>query len=87
MIVAPLPAHSPSLLPLRLKDWLLIMLSVVMYKSPVTRLQIAGYGLAFAGVCWYNYQKLHAAAAPGPTSPSPKTDEEKQPFISGTAKP
>ncbi|KXZ55918.1 hypothetical protein GPECTOR_2g1469 [Gonium pectorale] len=39
-----------------IKDWLLILLSVVLYGSPVTKLQLGGYGLAFAGVMYYNYQ-------------------------------
>ncbi|EFJ44764.1 hypothetical protein VOLCADRAFT_82602 [Volvox carteri f. nagariensis] len=41
-----------------IKDWLLIALSVMLYKSPVGALQLCGYGVAFLGVCWYNYQKL-----------------------------
>lgn len=61
-----------------LKDWLLIMLSMVMFKAPVTSLQFFGYGIAFAGVCWYNYQKIQAmkpASGPKP--------EERQPLLSG----
>ncbi|KAJ9533779.1 hypothetical protein QJQ45_026863 [Haematococcus lacustris] len=42
------------------KDWLLILLSVVLYGSPVTTTQLMGYGLAFAGVCVYNYQKIQS---------------------------
>jgi hypothetical protein len=26
------------------------------YRSPVTNLQLFGYGLAFVGVCYYNYK-------------------------------
>lgn len=49
------------------KDWLLILLSVLIYKSPVTPTQLVGYGIAFSGVCYYNYKKVQgmkqAAAA------------------------
>mmetsp|Transcript_10258 Transcript_10258/g.17865 ORF Transcript_10258/g.17865 Transcript_10258/m.17865 type:complete len:349 (-) Transcript_10258:14-1060(-) len=40
------------------KDWLLILLSVVVYGSSVTQTQLMGYGLAFVGVCYYNYRKV-----------------------------
>lgn len=53
-----------------LKDWLLIMLSVMMFKSPVAQIQLAGYFLAFLGVCWYNYQKIQAAKATLPSTQS-----------------
>lgn len=64
-----------------LKDWLLIMLSMVMYKAPVTRLQFFGYGIAFSGVCWYNYQKMHAPKPAAAARPDPEV--EKQPLLSG----
>ncbi|KAG2490063.1 hypothetical protein HYH03_011528 [Edaphochlamys debaryana] len=58
------------------KDWLLIMLSVMLYHSIVTKLQLAGYGLSFAGVTWYNYLKMKQAT---PVSTQPvRVDEEKQ---------
>eukprot|EP00891_Asterochloris_glomerata_P000641 jgi/Astpho2/641/Aster-04482 len=41
-----------------IKDWLLIGLSVLLFKSPVTSINLGGYGIAFGGVCWYNYRKL-----------------------------
>lgn len=40
------------------KDWMLIGLSVSMFKSVVTSTNLFGYAIAFLGVCWYNYQKL-----------------------------
>ncbi|PRW59075.1 sugar phosphate phosphate translocator [Chlorella sorokiniana] len=50
------------------KDWLLIALSWLLYKAPVTALNLEGYGLAFLAVLYYNYSKLKsmqaAAAAP-----------------------
>ncbi|PNH09408.1 putative sugar phosphate/phosphate translocator [Tetrabaena socialis] len=58
-----------------IKDWLLILLSVMLYRSPVATLQLCGYGVAFAGVCWYNYQKLQGVRAPAPSRSS--SDPEK----------
>lgn len=26
-------------------------------RAPISELQIAGYGVALVGVCWYHYQK------------------------------
>ncbi|GFR41360.1 hypothetical protein Agub_g2043 [Astrephomene gubernaculifera] len=65
-----------------IKDWLLILLSVTLYGSPVTSLQLCGYGVAFLGVCWYNYQKLQGARQqPAPARP---LDVEKQALLSPT---
>lgn len=47
-----------------LKDWMLIFLSMFLYKSPVSSLQLIGYGVAFLGVVWYNYQKIQSMKAP-----------------------
>ena len=38
------------------------------FRAPVTALNLEGYGLAFAAVCWYNYQKLIAMQTAKPTS-------------------
>ncbi len=46
-----------------LKDWMLIGLSVLLFASPITSMQLVGYGLALVGVCWYNYSKIQAAQA------------------------
>ena len=35
------------------KDWMLIGLSVLMYASPVTPLNLGGYFVAFLAVCGY----------------------------------
>lgn len=40
------------------KDWLLIGLSASVYHSKITLLNLQGYSIAFAGVCWYNWSKL-----------------------------
>ena len=48
------------------KDWLLIGLSAFLFHAPVTPLNLAGYSVAFAGVCWYNkskFNEMKAAAA------------------------
>ena len=42
------------------KDWMLIGLSVWLFHSAVSRLNLFGYLIAFLAVCWYNYQKLQA---------------------------
>ena len=41
-----------------IKDWLLIGMSSLLFHSKVTPLNLQGYGLAFAGVFWYNWTKL-----------------------------
>lgn len=45
-----------------LKDWLLIGLSVALYGSAVSPLQLGGYGLSLAGVIAYNLAKFHRKA-------------------------
>lgn len=40
------------------KDWILIGLSVWLYKAPVSALNIGGYLIAFVAVLWYNYSKI-----------------------------
>ena len=30
---------------------------MLLCSSPVTTIQLLGYGVAFGGVCWYNYLK------------------------------
>lgn len=65
------------------KDWLLIGLSVLLFKSAVSQLNLLGYIIAFGGVCWYNYQKLQAMKQP--TSPIAKVSsaikEERIPLV------
>ncbi|MEW5307113.1 MAG: hypothetical protein WDW36_009530 [Sanguina aurantia] len=51
-----------------MKDWILIGLSVIMYKSHVSTMQLVGYGIAFVGVLFYNNSKN--LAQPAPRSPS-----------------
>lgn len=67
------------------KDWMLIGLSIAMFKSIVTQLNLFGYLIAFGGVCWYNYQKLQAMQAHAKEAPSvkPVELEEKSPLVSG----
>ena len=43
-----------------IKDWLLIGMSSFLFHSKVTPLNFQGYGIAFAGVCWFNWTKLKA---------------------------
>jgi hypothetical protein len=46
------------------KDWMLIGLSVAVFRSAISQLNLLGYMVAFAGVCWYNFQKLCAMQKP-----------------------
>ena len=66
------------------KDWMLIGLSVVMYASPVTPLNLGGYFIAFLAVCLYNYRKLQSMKK-GPSAASKDdmqsaTDAELRPL-------
>ncbi|MEW5304883.1 MAG: hypothetical protein WDW36_007461 [Sanguina aurantia] len=47
-----------------LKDWLLIGLSVLIFRSEVTLMQLGGYSIAFLGVLSYNKIKNLAQATP-----------------------
>lgn len=49
-----------------IKDWFTISGSVVFLGSTLTATNMAGYGIAFVGVCWYNYLRM--------TQPSGTTD-------------
>ncbi|GAB4819493.1 hypothetical protein N2152v2_006539 [Parachlorella kessleri] len=63
------------------KDWMLIGLSVWIYKSAVTQLNLFGYGIAFLAVCWYNFQKLQQMkASAAQQQPVPVKDEEAVPL-------
>lgn len=39
------------------KDWLLISLSAIWFKSPLSVLNVVGYAIAFIGVIMYNFFK------------------------------
>lgn len=43
-----------------IKDWLLIYISWSFFRSPITALNLIGYGIAFVGVCYYNYTKYRS---------------------------
>lgn len=53
------------------KDWMLIGISVWVFHSQVSALNLSGYLLAFSAVCWYNYQKITAAKLQAQTSTTP----------------
>ncbi|KAG7667588.1 hypothetical protein Ndes2526B_g03594 [Nannochloris sp. 'desiccata'] len=73
------------------KDWMLIGLSVWLFHSAVSSLNLFGYLIAFLAVCWYNYQKLQGMKGGGsPTRPTgaatrltsaTSTPDEKTPLI------
>ncbi|KAG1665573.1 hypothetical protein FOA52_000720 [Chlamydomonas sp. UWO 241] len=67
-----------------MKDWLLILLSVMMFASPVTGLQLAGYGIAFLGVCWYNYLKYKGMQAANNQVAAPPSEQEKAPLMNAS---
>ncbi|KAK9819643.1 hypothetical protein WJX72_000664 [[Myrmecia] bisecta] len=45
------------------KDWMLIALSILLFGSKVSPINLGGYLIAFFGVCFYNFQKLQAMKA------------------------
>lgn len=47
-------------------------------SSPVTRTQLMGYGIAFAGVMYYNYQKVEQMKQ---ASAAAQKAPEKQPLV------
>lgn len=72
-----------------IKDWLLIFMSVLMFGSPITGLQLFGYGIAFGGVCWYNYLKykqMQEKAAQDAAAAKQANAEEGKPLLSGDSK-
>jgi Triose-phosphate Transporter family len=46
-----------------IKDWILIGLSMAIFHSSVTNVNLIGYSIAFLGVTWYNYQKVQDTKA------------------------
>lgn len=58
------------------KDWLLIAFSWSVIKDRVTPINLAGYGLAFLGVCYYNHCKLQAMRAKESQKRAGEVDEE-----------
>eukprot|EP00250_Pteridium_aquilinum_P016814 c23305_g1_i2 orf=664-1728(+) len=58
------------------KDWLLIAFSWSVIKDRVTPINLAGYGLAFLGVCYYNHRKLQAMRAKESQKKAVEVDEE-----------
>ncbi|GAX76953.1 hypothetical protein CEUSTIGMA_g4400.t1 [Chlamydomonas eustigma] len=76
------------------KDWLLIGLSVILFGSTVTGLQLFGYLIAFAGVMYYNYLKIQGMKqqtsgvekAPEKAERS-NSSSEREPLISASPSP
>mmetsp|Transcript_21616 Transcript_21616/g.59958 ORF Transcript_21616/g.59958 Transcript_21616/m.59958 type:complete len:362 (-) Transcript_21616:989-2074(-) len=61
-----------------IKDWILILLSVLLFGSPVTATQIFGYFLSFLGLCYYNYTKFQANKAAAQAAAAQQEQENKQ---------
>lgn len=76
------------LLPGVLKDWLLIGLSAALYASPVTRINLIGYSIAFVAVLYYNQAKKRAAQAKAAEQAlddaASDKDSELQPLVNGS---
>ena len=66
-----------------IKDWILIFISSMLFDAPISALQLWGYLLAFAAVCYYNYAKFRereaASAAGAGAGPGGGGTELKQP--------
>ncbi|KAF5186791.1 Solute carrier family 35 member c2 [Thalictrum thalictroides] len=58
------------------KDWLLIAFSWSVIRDTVTTINLAGYGVAFLGVCYYNAAKLKALKVKETQKQPQQTDEE-----------
>lgn len=65
-----------------IKDWMLIGLSVAIFKAAVTSINLGGYLLAFLGVCWYNYTKLQSMKAKQASQAQQQKDAERADVIS-----
>jgi hypothetical protein len=61
-----------------IKDWMLIFMSMRMFTAPVTVLNLAGYTVAFLGVCVYNYTKLNAAKAKAAAKAAASTKQDEE---------
>ncbi|GBF90091.1 sugar phosphate phosphate translocator [Raphidocelis subcapitata] len=69
------------------KDWMLIAASVALHGSVVTRLQVAGYGVAIAGVLWYNVSKIRKGQLAAPQSGAASGTPRRASLCSGDSKP
>lgn len=63
------------------KDWMLIGLSVLMYASPVTPLNLGGYFIAFLAVCLYNYRKLQSMKKAPPVASKDELQSASDPEL------
>lgn len=60
------------------KDWLLIAFSWSVIMDKVTPINLAGYGVAFLGVCYYNHAKLQAMKSKETQKKVTLVDEESE---------
>jgi hypothetical protein len=59
------------------KDWLLIMLSVLLFKAPITIISVIGYLIAFGGAKYYSRpRREEASTAQTPAAQSPIDDDD-----------
>ena len=60
-----------------IKDWILIALSMVIFHSHVTNVNLIGYIIAFLGVSWYNYQKVQDKKTAAVTERASNTSDDE----------
>ena len=65
------------------KDWMLIGISVWVFHSAVSQVNLGGYLIAFIGVIWYNRTKLQGAKQG--TSQKAVEAEKRTPFVPTTS--
>ena len=46
------------------KDWLLILMSYLIFSAPISALNLIGYGIAFLGLMVWNREKFRGLCAP-----------------------
>jgi transposase len=63
------------------KDWLLIVLSVLLYKSTVSATSLIGYVIAFVGVKYYNSDRVAAIRSAAEAKDGEALEEVKEPLV------
>ena len=68
-----------------IKDWILIFISSMLFDAPISALQLWGYLLAFAAVCYYNYTKFKEREAASAAGAGAERGGKEMPQKSGAA--